>query len=65
MLGKATLKDYPGARVRKVPPFYIKLIWTLSHLRSNPLKDTIMLLFWLTIKQDINGFRDENQRQND
>ncbi len=22
MLGKATLEDYPGARVRKVPPLY-------------------------------------------
>jgi hypothetical protein len=49
VLRKATLEDYPGARVRKVMVqrchHYIKLIGTLPHLRSNPLKDTIMQLF--------------------
>ena len=53
MLGKATLEDYPSARIRKV---HTKLTWTHFLLRLNLLKDTIILLFLSTISQGIDGF---------
>ena len=61
MLGKLTLEDYPNARIRKMPPLYQMNMDSFS-LRLNLLKDTIMLLFWSTIRQGTNGFMECRSR---